>query len=175
MWDFVVSTGPYRTTGHVLPAMFRDPDKHRDQMFPAANLDKAFSDTVNRLCAEGKTVMFIKTRERVHGLIAVRDQVRLNTKGVIDQLHAMGIATIMLTGDNGITAKAVAADLGIDDIRADLKPEDNTVAIDALKDKYGAVVMVGDGINDAPALAKATVGVAMGTIGTDAAYSPLAS
>jgi len=125
--------------------------------------------TIEKLRAEGKTVVFVGTQEKILGLIAVRDQVRPNAKAMIDELHAMGVATIMLTGDNGVTAKAVAADLGIDDIRADLKPEDKTAAIESLKEKYGAVVMIGDGINDAPALAKATVGMAMGTIGTDAA------
>lgn len=124
---------------------------------------------ISRLRAEGKTVMIAGTQEKMLGIIAVRDQVRPHAKAMIDQLHAMGIATIMLTGDNQITARAVAADLGIDDIRADLKPEDKTAAIDALREKYGAVVMIGDGINDAPALARATVGIAMGTIGTDAA------
>ncbi|MGB9177175.1 MAG: cation-translocating P-type ATPase, partial [Methanoregula sp.] len=121
------------------------------------------------LRAEGKTVIFVGTKEKILGIIAVQDQVRLHAKAMIEALHAMGIVTIMLTGDNGITARAVATDLGIDDIRADLKPEDKTAAIESLKEKYGAVVMIGDGINDAPALAKATVGIAMGTIGTDAA------
>ena len=141
----------------------------RPEFFTSVNLDTVLKDHISQLRASGKTVMFVGTQEKILGLIAVRDQVRPNAKAMIDQLHGMGIATIMLTGDNGITAKAIAADLGIDDIRADLKPEDKTVAIEALKEKYGAVVMIGDGINDAPALAKATVGVAMGTIGTDAA------
>jgi heavy metal translocating P-type ATPase len=141
----------------------------KPEFFTAVTLDAVFRDQIGRLRADGKTVMFVGTQQKVLGLVAVRDQVRPNAKAMIDQLHAMGIATIMLTGDNRITANAVAADLGIDDIQADLKPEDKTAAIDALKAKYGAVVMIGDGINDAPALARATVGVAMGTIGTDAA------
>jgi len=141
----------------------------KPEYFNGVNLDADARRTIEKLRAEGKTVIFVGTQEKVLGLIAVRDQVRPNAKAMIDALHAMGIATIMLTGDNGITAKAIAGDLGIDDIRADLKPEDKTTAIEALKEKYGAVVMIGDGINDAPALARATVGIAMGTIGTDAA------
>jgi len=140
----------------------------RPEYFTAPR-DTETQRTIDKLRAEGKTVIFVGTQEKILGLIAMRDQVRPNAKAMIEELHAMGVATIMLTGDNGVTAKAVAADLGIDDIRADLKPEDKTAAIESLKEKYGAVVMIGDGINDAPALAKATVGVAMGTIGTDAA------
>ncbi|MCX6689826.1 MAG: heavy metal translocating P-type ATPase [Methanoregula sp.] len=141
----------------------------KPEFFTGIKPDAEIQRQISRLRAEGKTVMFAGTQEKVLGIIAVRDEVRSNAKSMIDQLHAMGIATIMLTGDNEITAKAVAADLGIDDIRADLKPEDKTAAIESLKEKYGAVVMIGDGINDAPALARATVGIAMGTIGTDAA------
>ncbi len=141
----------------------------RPEFFTGATQDNTTREHTARLRAEGRTLMFIGTREKILGLIAVRDPVRPNAKAMIEALHAMGIATIMLTGDNTVTARAIAADLGIDDIRADLKPEDKTAAIDALKEKYGAVVMIGDGINDAPALARATVGIAMGTIGTDAA------
>ncbi len=81
----------------------------------------------------------------------------------------MGVRAIMLTGDNEITARAIATELGLDDVRANLKPEDKVKAVKELGKKYGAVAMVGDGINDAPALAHATVGIAMGTAGTDAA------
>jgi Zn2+/Cd2+-exporting ATPase len=141
----------------------------KPEYFTGVTLEAGTATRIDRLRAEGKTVIFVGTETKVLGIIAVRDQVRPNAKAMIDKLHAMGIATIMLTGDNGVTARAVAADLGIDVIRADLKPEDKTAAIDSLKEEYGAVVMIGDGINDAPALARATVGIAMGTIGTDAA------
>ena len=141
----------------------------KPEFFTGVYPDASIAPQISRLRAEGKTVMFAGTQEKVLGLIAVQDQVRPNAKAMIETLHAMGIATIMLTGDNGITARAIAADLGIDDIRADLKPEDKTAAIESLRENYGAVVMIGDGINDAPALARATVGIAMGTIGTDAA------
>ena len=89
-----------------------------------ATRDTETQRTIDRLRAEGKTVIFVGTQEKILGLIAMRDQIRPNAKAMIDDFHAMGVATIMLTGDNGVTAKAVAADLGIDDIRADLKPED---------------------------------------------------
>jgi Cd2+/Zn2+-exporting ATPase len=141
----------------------------KPEFFTRVNPDAEMQQEIGRLRSDGKTVMFVGTQEKIFGLIAVRDQVRPNAKATIDQLHAMGIATIMLTGDNRITANAVAANLGIDDIRTDLKPVDKTAAIESLKEKYGSVVMIGDGINDAPALAQATVGIAMGTIGTDAA------
>ena len=81
----------------------------------------------------------------------------------------MGIKIAMLTGDNSITAKAIAEYLMIDEVKADLRPEDKIKAIEELKAEHGDVAMVGDGVNDAPALAKATVGIAMGTAGTDAA------
>jgi Cd2+/Zn2+-exporting ATPase len=141
----------------------------KPEFFPAMNQDETLERQISQLRSKGRIVMFVGTKEKILGLIAVRDEVRPNAKAMIDKLHAMGIATIMLTGDNLITAKAVSADLGIDDIQADLKPEDKTSAIKALKEKYGVVAMIGDGINDAPALAQATVGIAMGTIGTDAA------
>ena len=140
----------------------------KPEYFTGITKDAETQRTIDKFRAERKTVIFVGTQEKILGLIAMRDQIRPNAKAMIDELHMMGVATIMLTGDNKITAMA-AADLGIDDIRADLKPEDKTAAIESLKEKYGAVVMIGDGINDAPALAKATVGVAMGTIGTDAA------
>jgi len=117
----------------------------------------------------GKTVVFIGNKETIFGIIAIRDQARSNAKSVIEQLQHMGIRTVMLTGDNEVTAKAIAEELGIDEMRANLRPEDKVGAVRALEQKYGAIAMVGDGINDAPALATATVGMAMGTAGTDAA------
>jgi Cd2+/Zn2+-exporting ATPase len=84
-------------------------------------------------------------------------------------LHALGITTVMLTGDNQTTADAIARAVGIDDARGGLLPEDKLAAVDDLRARYGAVGMVGDGINDAPALAKADVGFAMGAAGTDTA------
>ena len=103
------------------------------------------------------------------GLFAIRDEPRPEARQAIRELHEMGLKVAMLTGDNARTAKAIAAELGIDDVRADLKPDDKVAAVRALEQQYGPVAMSGDGSNDAPALATATVGLAMGTAGTDAA------
>ena len=134
-----------------------------------------FGHDVHRLPAivrfrkEGKTVILVGTRELIYGIIAARDQVRPGSREVIDRLKSMGITVVMLTGDNAVTAGAVARELAIEDVRADLHPEDKIQAVRELKAQYGFVAMVGDGINDAPALAEATVGIAMGAAGTDAA------
>lgn len=122
-----------------------------------------------RLKNEGKTVILVGTEEAIDGLIAIRDEVRPQARGVIDQLHRMGVKVIMLTGDNEVTARAIAKEVGVEEVRADLKPEDKIKAVEELEKKYGSVAMIGDGINDAPALARATVGIAMGVAGTDAA------
>ncbi|MDP2915129.1 MAG: cation-translocating P-type ATPase [Candidatus Aminicenantes bacterium] len=127
------------------------------------------SPQIDKLRKEGKTVMFIGTEDSIMGLIAIRDEIRPQAKEAINQLHALGIQVAMLTGDNEITARAIADELGIDDVKADLKPEYKIEAIKELERKFGACAMVGDGINDAPALARATVGIAMGVAGTDAA------
>jgi len=104
------------------------------------------------------------------GMIAIRDNIRLNAQKAIDAMHAAGIdKVVMLTGDNERTAQAIAQELGIDEVYADLKPEDKAVKVRELTSRYGHVAMVGDGVNDAPALAEATVGVAMGAAGTDVA------
>ncbi len=124
---------------------------------------------IKELRAEGKTVIMVGTANEVYGLIALKDEPRPEAREMIRKLDEMGISTIMLTGDNEVTANAVARDLGISEVLANLKPEDKITAIRDLKAKYGAVAMIGDGINDAPALAEATIGMAMGTAGTDAA------
>lgn len=141
----------------------------RPESFSVAGPDQEIAGHLQRLRAQGKTVMVVGTEETRVGIIAVRDQARPEAKGMVDRLRSMGIAVVMLTGDNAVTARAFATDLGIDEVQADLRPEEKIRAIKALKERYGAVAMVGDGINDAPALASATVGIAMGTIGTDAA------
>ena len=131
--------------------------------------DGEANQKMDQLRKEGKTVIIVGNQEQLLGMIAVRDEIRSMAKVVIDRLHQMGIKVAMLTGDNRTTAEAFARELGIDDVRADLKPEEKITAIKDLQQKYGTVAMVGDGINDAPALATATVGMAMGTAGTDAA------
>ncbi len=126
-------------------------------------------DTVERLQAEGKTVVLVGDHTRLEGVIAIRDQVRPVATTAIRELHALGIKVVMLTGDNRRTAQAIAKELGIDEVHAELKPEDKVRLVEDLRKRYGYVAMVGDGVNDAPALAAATVGIAMGAAGTDAA------
>jgi Cd2+/Zn2+-exporting ATPase len=141
----------------------------RPELFEELGLDIRSIADIWRLTEEGKTVILVGMEEKVSGIIAVRDEIRPQAKEVIDQLHGMGVKVVMLTGDNETTAKAIAKELGIDEVKANLKPEDKIRAIEELEKRYGAVAMVGDGINDAPALARATVGIAMGVAGTDAA------
>ena len=125
--------------------------------------------TIQKLMDEGKTVILVGDEENVHGIITMRDDIRPRTKDVIAILYKMGIKVVMLSGDNAPTARAIAKELEIDDVRAELMPEDKIKAVEELEKEYGPVAMIGDGINDAPALARATVGIAMGTAGTDAA------
>ncbi len=128
----------------------------------------SIQNRLNDLQADGKTVVLVGSGQQLTGLIALQDTLRDDAREVIARLHDMDIRTVMLTGDNRRTAQRVAAQLGIDDVRADLKPEDKVSAVTALLND-GPVLMVGDGVNDAPALAVATCGVAMGAAGTDAA------
>jgi P-type E1-E2 ATPase len=132
------------------------------------NFEKTRSD-IDKLTQEGKTVILIGTSEKIEGIIALRDEIRTEAKEIIGDLHAMGIKVIMLTGDNENTASAISSEVGIDEFKANLKPEDKIKSIESLEQEHGAVAMVGDGVNDAPALARATVGIAMGAAGTDAA------
>ena len=118
---------------------------------------------------QGKTVILLTDEQSVHGLFAVADTVKDSSRQAIAELHALGIKTVMLTGDNAHTAKAIAAQVGIDEARGDLLPEDKLKAIESLIGKEGTVGMVGDGINDAPALARADIGFAMGAAGTGTA------
>ncbi len=119
---------------------------------------------------QGKTVMVTGTDTMIMALIAVADVVRENSKDVIAKLHSLGIEkTIMLTGDNLGTAKAIGNQVGVSDVKAELLPQDKLAFIKELRSKYDRVAMVGDGVNDAPALAASTVGIAMGGAGTDTA------
>jgi Cu+-exporting ATPase len=117
---------------------------------------------------DGETVMFLGAGGKLAGLVAVADPLKATAAEAIAKLHALGLKIVMATGDNETTARAVAARLGIDEVRAGLRPEDKLNIIDKLQRKGAVVVMAGDGINDAPALAKADVGIAMGT-GADVA------
>ena len=119
---------------------------------------------------QGKTAMLFGTESNILAIIAVADEIRESSKEVIAQLHKLGIAhTIMLTGDNNDTAQFIGKEIGVSDIKAELMPEDKLTYIKELKQTYGKVAMIGDGVNDAPALAASTVGIAMGGAGTDTA------
>jgi len=120
--------------------------------------------------ADGKTVIVIGNLRHVCGLIAVADTVRPEARAIVDELRAAGVRhVIMLTGDNRTTAEAIAREVGIDEVYAELLPEDKLHKIEELVTQHGVVAMVGDGVNDAPALARASFGIAMGAIGSDAA------
>ena len=121
-----------------------------------------------RLRGEGKTVMFVAIGGKLAGLVAVADRIKPTTAAAIKALHESGLKIVMATGDNGRTAAAVARQLGIDEVRADMLPEGKKALIDELRAKGHIVAMAGDGVNDAPALAAADVGIAMGT-GADVA------
>lgn len=143
------------------------PDLFQKQL--SGNPDEV-ADSIHRLQEEGKTVVVVGDEQRAWGVIAIRDNIRPGIRQVIDQLHAVGITKVaMLTGDNERTAQAIAREVGIDEVYANLKPEDKVTKVRELSGRYGHVAMVGDGVNDAPALAEATVGVAMGAAGTDVA------
>ncbi|AZK46146.1 heavy metal translocating P-type ATPase [Paenibacillus lentus] len=124
---------------------------------------------LKKLASEGNTVSLIMQDNNYVGLIALQDTLRSQAVAVISKLREMGIATVMLTGDRSETAKAVARAAGVDQAFGDLLPEDKVNHIKNLRKKHGHIVMVGDGVNDAPALAAATVGMAMGGGGTGAA------
>ena len=128
------------------------------------------AETIPALQREGKTVVLVGTEDELEGVIAVADEIRPGAERTVERLHDLGVErVVMLTGDNERTASAIAAEVGVDDFRAELLPEGKVEAVRELEAEYGSVAMVGDGINDAPALATATVGVAMGAAGTDTA------
>ncbi|MDR7555608.1 MAG: cation-translocating P-type ATPase [Armatimonadota bacterium] len=126
-------------------------------------------DAAAALQAQGKTVVAVAADGVALGLLALHDRPRADAAAAIAALHRLGVTVVMLTGDHARTADAVARDLGIDRVYASLSPEDKVTHIRQLEEALGPVAMVGDGINDAPALAAATVGIAMGAAGTDAA------
>jgi Cu+-exporting ATPase len=117
---------------------------------------------------KARTVIWVSQNDALLGLIAIADPIKPTTAAAIDALHKMGIKVIMATGDNQRTAAAVAKELGIDEVRAEVSPEDKHSLVNDLKKQGHRVAMAGDGINDAPALAAADVGIAMGA-GTDVA------
>jgi Cu+-exporting ATPase len=128
----------------------------------------ALDDRADELQRQGRTVMYVAVDRQFAGLVAVSDPIKPSTPEAVRSLHDLGLRVIMLTGDNEKTAKTVAEKLGIDEFHAGVRPEDKHERIKALKAEGRTVAMAGDGINDAPALAEADVGIAMGT-GTDVA------
>ena len=127
-------------------------------------------ETIADLERAGKTVVLVGTETRLLGVIAIADEVRPAARRAVDRLQELGVEpVVMLTGDNEGTALAIAEQVGVDEYRAELLPDEKVAAVESLQAEYGEVAMVGDGINDAPALATADVGVAMGAAGTDTA------
>jgi Cd2+/Zn2+-exporting ATPase len=118
---------------------------------------------------EGRTTSLLATANSVLGLYAVADTIKASSKQAIAELTEMGVTTVMLTGDNAVTAHAIGRQAAVGDVRGNLLPDDKLKSIQDLKQKHGFVAMTGDGINDAPALATADIGIAMGAIGTDTA------
>ena len=163
--DFDAVTGQ-GVTGHVGGRAVR---LGNARLMEAGSVDVTpVEETVNRLRQRGNTVMYLSVDDKLAGIVAVADPIRQNAKESIAALQKLGIHIVMATGDNATTAKAVAGELGIDAVHAGLKPEDKLELVEELQKQGAVVAMAGDGINDAPALAKANVGIAMGT-GADVA------
>ncbi|WP_325882060.1 heavy metal translocating P-type ATPase [Lysinibacillus sphaericus] len=134
------------------------------------SIDKNIENQVKKLQEQGKTVVAAVSKSQLIGLIGIADQLRHESKDVLLKLKALKVKhMVMLTGDAEPTAQAIATSLQVTDVRAGLLPEEKLMAIKDLRAQFGAVAMVGDGVNDAPALATANVGIAMGGAGTDAA------
>jgi Cd2+/Zn2+-exporting ATPase len=130
----------------------------------------AIHGPLDDMSRDGRTAVMVARDGLPLGVIAVADRARESSRDALDLLRRQGVqAIVMLTGDSAGTARAIAAEIGVDEVRADLLPEDKVAAITELRRKYGTVAMVGDGVNDAPALASADVGIAMGAAGSDAA------
>ncbi len=138
-------------------------------MMQKAGLDPTpHAAAADALRGEGKTAMFVAIDSKLAGLVAVADPVKETTPGALEALHAEGLKIVMVTGDNARTAQAIASRLGIDEVRADVLPDEKARIVKQLQQAGAIVAMAGDGVNDAPALAQADVGIAMGT-GADVA------
>lgn len=132
-------------------------------------LDHSQEQLIQRLEEKGKTVIYVASEGRLIGILTIQDSIRPWAKKIISEVKKMGIKVAMLTGDTSTVAHAIAKQAGIDEIYADLLPEQKVEIVKQLENTYGKVAMVGDGVNDAPALAAAAVGIAIGGGGTDVA------
>ncbi|MDW7685282.1 MAG: heavy metal translocating P-type ATPase [Bacillota bacterium] len=141
----------------------------KSELIETINLTREQNHSIQLLEAQGKTVIFVASQNKLHGIIAIQDILRSNAQETIKTLKKMGITVVMLTGDTFNTAKALAEQAGVNEVYADLYPEQKVEVIKKLTQRYGKVAMVGDGVNDAPALAASSVGIAMGAAGTDVA------
>lgn len=140
-----------------------------DRYMLQLNIDiSPFASAAQRLGDEGKSPLYVAINGKLAGIIAVADPIKSTTPSAIKALHQLGLKVAMVTGDNARTAQAIARQLSIDEVIAEVLPEGKVTAVQSLKAKYGNIAFVGDGINDAPALAEADVGLAIGT-GTDVA------
>lgn len=132
-------------------------------------VEKQVVDTVERFEKEGKTAIVISDDNKIKGVIGIVDEIRLESENTIKQLHGLNIKTAILTGDNLSAANYVAKRVGIDEVYAKLLPDEKVTKLSILLSKYKKVAMIGDGVNDAPALATSTVGIAMGAVGSEVA------
>ncbi|MDD5444786.1 MAG: heavy metal translocating P-type ATPase, partial [Pseudomonas fluorescens] len=140
------------------------------KLFDGESIPEVIRQHAERLQTEGKTIMLIQADGQFLGVVALADTPREGVKQVLERLRQIGIGkTIMLTGDNERVGRAIADAVGLDEVKAGLLPEDKVKAMEELGQRYGQVAMIGDGVNDAPAMACATVGIAMGGAGTDVA------
>jgi Cd2+/Zn2+-exporting ATPase len=140
------------------------------RLFGSESIPELLQQRADRLAATGKTTMLVQADGEFLGLLALADTPRAGAREVLARLRRLGIRrVIMLTGDNEHVGRAVGDEIGIDEVRAGLMPQDKVAAMDELAQRHGRVAMVGDGVNDAPAMARATVGIAMGGAGTDVA------
>jgi Cd2+/Zn2+-exporting ATPase len=140
------------------------------QFFRDLQVDMAAHEArIDELSSTGRTVILVGTEKELMGILTVRDLPRKEAPEVVKGLRDLGIKVVMLTGDDAKVAQGVAGEVGIDEYQARLLPQDKVKAVEELRQMYGPLLMVGDGVNDAPALAKADVGVAMGVAGTDVA------
>ena len=133
------------------------------------NIDKFIITKIDELEKQGKTAIVMSDDKRIKGIIAITDEIRKESKSLILSLSDLSVKPIILTGDNEASAKFIASNLGIETVRAELLPEDKVNELTKIIGQYKYVAMAGDGVNDAPALATASVGIAMGATGSDVA------